>query len=145
LDFSGERFGGDEEFPGAPSQKSGELKAVQTLRGVFVERQGCRAASPDAERANQGVLECSGSIAERDNGGVDLLFILNFERIRRQEHLDIVGDLLPGTLEKTFENPHNFKDAHEADETRFLFGQTVFDNLRGAGGLRWIVLREVAQ
>jgi len=66
-----------------PLDQSGQLKAVEPSCGVFIERQGCRTTSPDAEGADQGVFEGSDSIAERYNGVIDLLLILNLECIRR--------------------------------------------------------------
>jgi hypothetical protein len=66
-----------------PSNQSGKLKSVQPFCGAFIKRQGSRTTSPGAEGTDQGVFESSDSIAERYNGVIDLLLILNFECIRR--------------------------------------------------------------
>ena len=61
------------------TRQSSQLEPVEPFGGIFIERQGCQTTSPDAKGADQGVFECSDPIAERNNGVVDLLLILNFE------------------------------------------------------------------
>ncbi len=51
---------------------------------------------------------------------------------------------MPRPLEEALENPDNFKDSHQADETWFLLIQSPFYDLGCTEGLLRIVLREVA-
>jgi len=54
-----------------------------SVMSIFIKGQGCRTPSPGAQRANQSVFESSNPISERNNGEINLLLVLNFERISR--------------------------------------------------------------
>jgi hypothetical protein len=71
---------------------------------------------------------------------VNLLLVLNFERIGRQYHFYVACDFLARTLVKASQDPGHFENRNQADESRFFFGEPAGYDFRRAWRLRWIIL-----
>ena len=96
------------------------VRNVQPLRGLFLEGKSHATPPPDSQGADQRVFKGPGSIPESDDSVIDLLLVLNLERVGRQHHLNVVRDFLPRPPVKPPEDPHHFEDRDQADESGVL-------------------------
>lgn len=118
---------------------------MQSLCSLFVEGKGSGTPPPNSQGANQRVFEGPGAIPGSHNGVVNLLLILNFERIGSQYHLDVVCNFLTRAFVKALEGPDHFEDRDQADEPWFFFREAAGNDFGRAGRLHGIVLHQKAQ
>jgi hypothetical protein len=71
----------------------------------FVEGEGRGIPPPNSQGPDQCIFEGSGSIPQSDDGMVNLLLVLNLERIGRRHHLDVGCDFVLRTLVKALKDP----------------------------------------
>jgi hypothetical protein len=122
-----------------------EPKPMQPFRGIFVKRQGCGAAFPNADAADQCIFKRPGPISERNRSLIDFLLVLHLKAIGRQDHLDVLSNLAARALVQASKNPDDFENTNEAYETGIPRRQLAFNHVSRLGGLHRIVLRQIAQ
>jgi hypothetical protein len=129
----------------ASTEEEAISAANKPLRSLFVEGEGRGTPPPNSQGPDQCIFEGSASIPQSDGGMVNLLLVLNLERIGRQHHLDVGYDFLPRTLVMALKDPDHFEDGDQADKAWFLFGELACDDFRRTCRLDWIILYQVAQ